>query len=414
MTKNKIWAFNRGEWTEAYVFLRLLGVGRVYAADSNLERNDNVYIDIIEIIRHQEKKELRYRIEEGNVCGYEENERFYIITAPELNEKASYLYQKIKDSKVRTMEVPAIQEFMENMGLTSPKVSCIPKELENRYGKKTDIILKSMNSIDNTVATEGFSIKSHMGSSATLFNSSTSSKLLYEIKGCTKEHMHRINACDSFVGDSSMIEYIKNTPELSLKFIGADETFEDNVSLVDSDMLNLLNYLLLINVGYLGEVRYSYSEDLSKALVELNPLGKRNPKFYYPAKIKQFHFDSFAGMTASIPWDGRRRLTGGYLDVDKQGEILYYRAMSDDVFSNYLFKNVYFDRPDRGVHKDIAVAEAKMYITEGRNLYAEEEANILYDSKRKKRAKKGDWGYVYWDMITERYMIAINFQTRFK
>lgn len=42
MTKNKIWAFNRGEWTEAYVFLRLLGVGRVYAADSNLERNDNV------------------------------------------------------------------------------------------------------------------------------------------------------------------------------------------------------------------------------------------------------------------------------------------------------------------------------------------------------------------------------------
>ena len=55
-----------------------------------------------------------------------------------------------------------------------------------------------------------------------------------------------------------------------------------------------------------------------------------------------------------------------------------------------------------------------MYITEGRNLYAEEEANILYDSKRKKRAKKGDWGYVYWDMITERYMIAINFQTRFK
>ena len=33
-----VWEFNRGEWTEAYVFLRLLGEGRIYG-DSIVEIN---------------------------------------------------------------------------------------------------------------------------------------------------------------------------------------------------------------------------------------------------------------------------------------------------------------------------------------------------------------------------------------
>ena len=31
-----VWKFNRGEWTEAYVFMRLLGDGRIYGASSEL------------------------------------------------------------------------------------------------------------------------------------------------------------------------------------------------------------------------------------------------------------------------------------------------------------------------------------------------------------------------------------------
>ena len=44
-----MWEFNYGEWTEAYVFLRLLGNGRIYAADRNFEQDENVYIDILNI-----------------------------------------------------------------------------------------------------------------------------------------------------------------------------------------------------------------------------------------------------------------------------------------------------------------------------------------------------------------------------
>ena len=42
-----VWEFNRGEWTEAYVFLRLLGDGRIYGASANLVKDELTYIDII-------------------------------------------------------------------------------------------------------------------------------------------------------------------------------------------------------------------------------------------------------------------------------------------------------------------------------------------------------------------------------
>lgn len=70
-------------------------------------------------------------------------------------------------------------------------------------------------------------------------------------------------------------------------------------------------------------------------------------------------------------------MTGGYIDVSKNGEMLYYRALSDDIFCNYLFENTFFDRPDRGVRKDMAVAQAKAYL-EGRELSESETNSLIY------------------------------------
>lgn len=50
-----VWEFNRGEWTEAYVFLRLLGEGRIYGASADLVKDEKTYIDIVNIIRAEPK-----------------------------------------------------------------------------------------------------------------------------------------------------------------------------------------------------------------------------------------------------------------------------------------------------------------------------------------------------------------------
>jgi hypothetical protein len=101
--------------------------------------------------------------------------------------------------------------------------------------------------------------------------------------------------------------------------------------------------------------------------------------------------------------------------------LLYYRAISDDIFENYLFKHTYVDRPDRGYVKELAIAEAKAAIDENRNLTDDEifwiEHSEKIDKKTKekkivKNAKKGDFGYVYQD--GDNFYIVINFQVRFR
>ena len=92
---------------------------------------------------------------------------------------------------------------------------------------------------------------------------------------------------------------------------------------------------------------------------------------------------------------------------------LYYRAMSDDIFGNYLFENTYFDRPDRGMYKDLAVAKANAYL-ESRVLSEYEVNCYLYKNgvSGAKKSKKGDFGYVYGkDGL---YFIDLNFQIRFR
>ena len=45
---------NKGEWSEIYVFLRLLEVGKLYAADADLNKMDDVFYNIINIVRTED------------------------------------------------------------------------------------------------------------------------------------------------------------------------------------------------------------------------------------------------------------------------------------------------------------------------------------------------------------------------
>lgn len=44
---------NKGEWSEIYIFLKLMSDGKVYAADRNMNRLANVFLNIIKIIREE-------------------------------------------------------------------------------------------------------------------------------------------------------------------------------------------------------------------------------------------------------------------------------------------------------------------------------------------------------------------------
>lgn len=414
------WEFNRGEWTEAYVFLRLLGDGRIYGASADLSKDELTYIDIINVIRDEPDKYLIFerfiKDEITYVQSFNGEEKLKIVTAPELTDKATFLYEQIKGITAggRKIKIPEIQEYLEELSIDSPKANLSEKAKE-KYGAKTDIIVTTEDSFDHVRTIGGFSIKSHIGSSPTLFNCSQSSGFVYKIVGCDADGMHRLNYKDGFLEIISAIR-----EEYALEYVGCrNEIFEQNIRIVDSRMDEILQNAILMQVGYLDGGESSSIPDMSEVLAKLNPIGVKNPKIFYEAKLKTFLFASFAGMTASTEWNGRKKLTGGYIDVDKEGEMLYYRAISDDIFENYLFKHTYVDRPDRGVNKDLAVARAKALIDESRELTDEEIYEIEHKKninpktgKRDKKDKKGDFGYVYQD--GDDFYIVINFQVRFR
>lgn len=414
------WEFNRGEWTEAYVFLRLLGDGRIYGASADLSKDELTYIDIINVIRDEPDKYLIFerfiKDEITYVQSFNGEEKLKIVTAPELTDKATFLYEQIKGITAggRRIKIPEIQEYLEELSIDSPKAN-LSKKAKEKYGAKTDIIVTTEDSFDHIRTIGGFSIKSHIGSSPTLFNCSQSSGFVYKIVGCDADGMHRLNYKDGFLEIISAIR-----EEYALEYVGCrNEIFEQNIRIVDSRMDEILQNAILMQVGYFDGGESSSIPDMSEALAKLNPIGVKNPKIFYEAKLKTFLFASFAGMTASTEWNGRKKLTGGYIDVDKEGEMLYYRAISDDIFENYLFKHTYVDRPDRGVNKDLAVARAKALIDESRELTDEEIYEIEHKKninpktgKRDKKDKKGDFGYVYQD--GDDFYIVINFQVRFR
>lgn len=137
---NNIWTFNRGEWTEAYVFLKLLGNGRIYGATNGLERDPNVYIDIVNIIRYETDGILTFQRENDRVKAEFDDEVFKIICCDELCEKAQILYNAIKETTARSgaLSVPDIQEYLEGLKFSQPKVPSLPKEAAELYGKFID------------------------------------------------------------------------------------------------------------------------------------------------------------------------------------------------------------------------------------------------------------------------------------
>ncbi len=405
-----IWRFNRGEWTEAYVFLKLLSDGKIYGATEDLKKDLSKFIKIVSVTRpEKENFVLKYEPDFDSipqkVSAMLNETEFAVITVSELAEKANFLYKSMKTfSSQKKDTIPEIQEFLEKLKFSSPKIPSLPKSFENEFGRKTDIIVTIINSEDGAVSTDGFSIKSHMGSPSSLFNSGDGSRLIFKIVGCTEKRMHEINLIED---ELKIIQAIKDDKDLSLEFVKTGkEEFAGNLEYIDTQMLKIITMTMLVQTKYLSPAKSSNLRDIVNVVSELNPLSVMYPEHFYEAKFKDFLFASLAGLTASKKWDGKTRMTGGYIDVNKDGELLYYRAISNEIFCSYLYENTFIDRPDRGHNKDIAIEKAKAYF-ENRTV-----SDAEIEAIKKAKDKKGNCGFVYEE--NGEYFIAINFQVRFR
>ena len=326
---------NKGEWSELYVFLKLLGDGVLYAADADLNKIEDLYYPLIEILRKENENTKHYVKDDINIKVKDENNNPLLeLPATEFETKAIVLYNAIKNNK-GAFSVEEIENFINFIQYTKIKANSAEK------GDIT-IVLHDNKTYRNDLFS--FSIKSYIGGAPTLFNPGPSTNFTYKIIGnLSDEDIKQINSIDDHSKIISRIEAILNK-NCRIEFFNVEhETCKANLQMIDT-LFPLIMSQILFN-------RYISNKNGIKELTQV--ITEQNPCNYdlniqphsYEFKIKNFLTSSALGMTAATPWSGLYRATGGCIIAKEDGETLCYHAYNYNDFQDYLYNNTRIETP---------------------------------------------------------------------
>ena len=198
----------------------------------------------------------------------------------------------------------------------------------------------------------GFSIKSYIGGSPTLFNASgDNTNFVYELINFNG-NMNSINSINSRGKYRDRVKKLYSNG-VQMKFTGvksADATFINNLDLFDDQIKFILAEM--IKAYYSGNGRHI--SEISDFLIINNPMKLYFESFspsYYKFKIKNFLLNSALGMTAAKPWKGTGEVNGGFIAAKHDGELACFPVRNFDELKEYLFKSTFFDTPSSGRHE---------------------------------------------------------------
>ena len=329
---------NVGEWSEIYALLKLLGEGKVYAGDQNLEKIKNLVYPIIMIIRTEKEGVYAYKVVNSDiVIVTSDGEELLRLPTSKFLTEAESLLKAInkKPAGCRSFPVARTQAFMDKIYCTSLKASS---------SDKTDIHIvlhDQRTKIDNDM---GFSIKSQLGGDSTLLNASGATNFVFYIADCnlSDEEIERINGINTRTKIIDRIAAIKQHGGKLIFEKVDNDTFRRNLDMIDLGLGATIAQLLIeqFNTGN------RMFEELIDALAQSNPLGfdKVDAIEVYTFKLKKLLTSAALGMMPSKKWSGKYDANGGYLVVKKDGEILCYHFYDQNRFEDFLFKNAYLER----------------------------------------------------------------------
>ncbi len=343
---------NKGEWSELYVFLKLLGEGKLYAADENLEKIKNIFYPILKIIRKEEKTILEFRRQNKiNIVNASTEETILSLSPGEFLDRSKMILSKIKEGRGRSFSIPEIESFLSKIKY---------KKIASSSRSKGDINIVIHDLLTNTEPKLEFSIKSKLGNPSTLLNAGKSTNFIYCVNyvDYSAEEIEKINSFHK-IGDR-VKEIEKKGGELEFQKTES-KIFEYNLKMIDTELPKILSELLKL-----------YYKRSSSTIVDITNILKRlNPcdfdfqygHPFYSNKIKRFLRIIALGMMPGTPWDGRYQAIGGYIIVKEDGEVLCYHIYNTNLLDEYLFRNTKLETADTNRHKfGSLINENKTYI----------------------------------------------------
>lgn len=341
---------NKGEWSEIYVFFRLLGDGKIYAADENLNRMQEAYLQIIKIIREENAGELYEYFTGKTVEIYVNNEQVLSLPAEEFIQNADYLFAQLKNREISgkkgAFPIGETEKFMEKVFVR--KIKAPSTALNQKFGGKADITMEVEDNKTGIHTSMAFSVKSDFASPASLVNASEATNFIYQVYGITDEQMEHFNAIDTRYKMIDRANYLKSIEGASVEFVRPlRDLCHENLLLVSNDMPEILA-AAMYNFYFEGVSVFS---DAVAKLASENPLQYRNAAVIYEKRLKDFLYDCFSGLNPGRPWNGSHDVSGGYIVVKGDGEVLAYHTYIQEAFRQFLLDHCRFDKGSTTKHK---------------------------------------------------------------
>ena len=339
---------NKGEWSEVYVFLKLLADGKLHGADKNGNPIPYEFFKVLKV-KHGTVEALSGTGKIVTFCNslqsVVENKITIQKNSKELFDSISNGVGTLPSHKKGSFLIPNMEVFLRKVGYM---------QLIVKGTKKRDINVQTDDQTRGQKPYLGYSIKSEIGGPPTLLNASRATNIVFLLDGLSQPDVSTINSMYTLQGKTDIIQrcnYIKSKISLPLNNIRFEKfnnpKFQANLEGLDDGLPEIITSCVYAH--YFENCKTS--EDLISYLKHTNPrhYSPANLSFY-ETKYKRFLRSAALGMKPSFVWNDEDDATGGYIIAKPNGELVAFFIYNRKLLDEYLYKRTFFERGSATKH----------------------------------------------------------------
>ncbi|MBU2928390.1 HpaII family restriction endonuclease [Winogradskyella psychrotolerans] len=331
-------AYNKGEWSEPYLLLKLISDQKLYIGGENFNKVEGLFYRIVKILHFEKTKNTTFSFD-GDIILIKNGSTPIRLPVKKFIDISKLTLDRINSvkSKKGSFNIPELMNFLNSINIS---------EVKSKSTQKNDITIQIEDPNTFITPTLGFSVKSQLGKPATLVNASNATNFTYTLsKKLNKSQINEINEQRKFSDKFKIFDKYN----VSLTFDQVDNPkFNINLQTIDYNFSKLLSDILIM---------YYANDITSENTIEkfTNRLSIKNEFKYdlnlnpdiYQMIVKRFLVEYALGMRASQIWKRDYQADGGYLIVREDGEIICYHFYFVKNFENYLYQNTKLETPDK-------------------------------------------------------------------
>lgn len=340
---------NKGEWSEAYAFVKLLGDGKVNLGDEELNKLEDSFVILnVQPVANENNYAICHN--ENIVKIIKNDEVVKSVPCVEFEKVANISIEQIIHGN-STFPIPELEKFLlfiDNINFKSPSRS------------KKDLNIKLYDSYLKIPNNCSFSIKSNFKSKSTILNAGKTTNFVYQISGVDEDKFKIFNSITKKTHKKIWVKtrfnFLNRLCEkkiCEINFCKAfNENFDSNLKLIDTQLPEIVASILLDY--YSNPEHISSIKELTERLVDRNPLNlsENIKELGYKSKIIDLIKAAAFGMRPSEPWNNKYEVTGGFLVVTMEGDVLCLHIFySEDSLDEYLYNNTKLDTPSTSRHE---------------------------------------------------------------